>query len=296
MPSSGRVCVIVGPDAIELGRKFAGDCLPGASERVLSDTAQAIEYSFRASDDLADQCSGILKDLQSAGLDAMIGPAENRRKRLLVCDMDSTVIEQECLDELADFAGLKAEVSAITERAMAGELNFKEALTKRVSMLKGLSLDALQSCFDERITLTSGAKELVATMKANGARCILVSGGFTFFTSRVAAAAGFEADFANVLLDDGAALKGEVQLPILGRDAKRQRLEIESEAQSLSLEDSLTMGDGANDLAMIQASGLGIAFHAKPIVAAAADAAIVHGDLRTALYYQGYEDGEIVGK
>lgn len=296
LESAPRICVIFGPAAIERGRRFASECLPNAQEKILSERAEgeAIEFRFMASDCFTDDCKDALAPLQEQGLDAMVGPAADRRKSLLICDMDSTVIEQECLDELADFAGLKAEVSAITERAMAGELDFEAALTERVGMLDGLSLDALEACFEERITLTPGAKALVSTMKKHGARCLLVSGGFTFFTARVADAAGFEGNFANVLLDDGKALTGEVARPILGRAAKKERLEIELGQLSLEASASLTMGDGANDLAMIEASGLGIAFHAKPIVAAAADAAIQHGDLRTALYYQGYSDAEIV--
>ncbi|MCL4144283.1 UNVERIFIED_CONTAM: hypothetical protein GTU68_015241 [Idotea baltica] len=208
--------------------------------------------------------------------------------------MDSTIIGQECLDELADFAGLKSEVSAITERAMRGELNFEEALTTRVSMLKGLDLTALQACYDERITLMPGARAFVATMKAHGAATLLVSGGFTFFTSRVASVAGFQADRGNTLIDDGAALTGGVGLPILGREAKLTALHDALAAHDLTTDDALAIGDGANDLAMIKAAGLGIAFEAKPIVAAQATAAINHTDLRTALFFQGYTAEEIV--
>jgi len=287
---------MVGPDAIQQGRIFVSDHLRMSDENVLSEAehGQAIEFYFDAKSEAAKTLPEAVAHVRETGLDAMIGPTHNRRKKLLVCDMDSTVIQQECLDELADFAGLKAEVSAITERAMAGELDFEAALTERVGMLKGLSLDALQACFNERIKLTSGAEALVTTMRANGATCLLVSGGFTFFTRRVANLAGFHADYANTLIDDGKALTGEVGRPILGRDAKRERLLAQAETLGLSPEDALAMGDGANDLAMIEVAGLGIAFHAKPVVAAAADAAIIHGDLRTALYYQGYADSEIV--
>lgn len=233
-------------------------------------------------------------DICKAGVDFAITPLENRKKRLLICDMDSTIIAQECLDELADFAGLKAEISAITERAMAGELNFEEALTTRVGMLKGLGLDAIEQCYRERINLNAGAKTLVATMQANGADCQLVSGGFTDFTSRVAAAAGFTAHYGNTLENDGAALTGKVVLPILGREAKLERLDAGASANGLSREMALCMGDGANDLAMIEAAGLGIAYRAKPIVAARADAAITHTDLTTALFFQGYTSDEFV--
>lgn len=230
----------------------------------------------------------------AAGLDWAITPAANRRKRLLISDMDSTIIGQECLDELADFAGLKAEVSAITERAMRGELDFAGALTQRVAMLKGLKLDALAACHEQRVRLNPGAKELVATMKAHGARCVLVSGGFRYFTSRVAAMAGFDSDRANTLVDDGAALTGAVGMPILGREAKLAALLEESAALGLTADDALALGDGANDLDMIRAAGLGIAYKAKPIVAAETRARIQYTDLRAALFFQGYGVNEII--
>lgn len=228
------------------------------------------------------------------GADWAITPAANRRKRLLISDMDSTIIGQECLDELADFAGLKGEVSAITERAMRGELDFAGALTQRVAMLKGLNLSALEACHAERVRLNAGARELVATMKAHGARAVLVSGGFRYFTSRVAAMAGFEADRANTLIDDGAVLTGAVGQPILGREAKLTALLEETAALGLTADDALAMGDGANDLDMIRAAGLGIAYKAKPIVAAETRARIEHTDLRAALFFQGYAISDIV--
>ena len=228
------------------------------------------------------------------GADWAITPAANRRKRLLISDMDSTIIGQECLDELADFAGLKAEVSAITERAMRGELDFAGALTQRVAMLKGLNLSALEACHAERVRLNAGARELVATMKAHGARAVLVSGGFRYFTSRVAAMAGFEADRANTLIDDGAVLTGAVGQPILGREAKLTALLEETAALGLTADDALAMGDGANDLDMIRAAGLGIAYKAKPIVAAETRARIEHTDLRAALFFQGYAISDVV--
>ncbi len=214
---------------------------------------------------------------------------ERRRKSVLIADMDSTIINVECLDELADFAGLKAEISAITERAMRGELAFEPALRERVGKLKGLPLDALQRCYDERVQLNPGAATLVKTMAKHGARCVLVSGGFTFFTSRVRDRAGFHADRANVLLDDGAALTGLVQEPILGREAKLTAL---LEETANAPETALAIGDGANDLAMIKAAGLGLAYRAKPIVAAEARAKIDHTGLEAALYFQGYRQSE----
>ena len=214
--------------------------------------------------------------------------AEGRKKRLLIADMDSTIIGCECLDELADFAGLKAEIAATTERAMRGELEFEPALRERVAKLKGLALGALQKTYDERVRLNPGARTLVRTMAAHGARSVLVSGGFEFFTSRVAEAAGFAAQRANRLIDDGAALTGQVGEPILGRAAKLQALNEEAEAAGLGLHQTLAIGDGANDLAMIEAAGLGVAYRAKPIVAAQADAKVDHTDLRALLYFQGY--------
>lgn len=227
--------------------------------------------------------------------DWALTPSANRRKKLLISDMDSTIIGQECLDELADFAGLKAEVAAITERAMRGELDFEGALTTRVAMLKGLNLKALETCYAERVTLNPGAKQLVATMTANGARAVLVSGGFGFFTSRVAKLSGFHADRANTLIDDGAALTGDVGRPILGREAKLAALVEESAAICATPDDAIALGDGANDLAMIKAAGLGVAYKAKPIVAAETTARIQHTDLRAALFFQGYRPDEIVG-
>lgn len=230
----------------------------------------------------------------AVGVDWALTPAAGRRKRLLVADMDSTIISCECLDELAAFAGKKAEVSLITERAMRGELAFEDALAQRVAMLKGLPLGALDACFEDRVRLNPGAAALVATMTAHGARCVLVSGGFTAFTRRVAALAGFAADRANRLEDDGAALTGRVLEPILGREAKRAALEEEAAALGVAPADALAIGDGANDLAMLTASGLGVAYRAKPIVAAQAHASIEHTDLRTALFFQGYRRAEIL--
>lgn len=225
-------------------------------------------------------------------VDWALVPVEGRRKKLLVADMDSTIINVECLDELADFAGIKAEIAAITERAMRGELEFEPALRERVAKLKGLSLEALQKTYDERVRLNPGAASLVKTMGAHGARCVLVSGGFTFFTSRVAEAAGFADQRANVLLDDGAALTGLVQEPILGRAAKLETLHSEAAAIGAQARDALAIGDGANDLDMIKAAGLGIAYRAKPLVAAEAQARIEHTTLEAALFFQGYRRGE----
>lgn len=202
--------------------------------------------------------------------------------------MDSTIIGCECLDELADFAGVKAAVSEITERAMRGELEFEGALRERVAMLAGLDLSALEACYEQRVRLNPGARTLVTTMAAQGARCLLVSGGFTYFTRRVATAAGFHEDRANRLIESAGALTGAVADPILGREAKLAALNQESDRLGLDLSASVAIGDGANDLAMIEAAGLGVAYRAKPVVAARAAARIDHADLTALLYFQGY--------
>jgi len=227
-------------------------------------------------------------------VDVCVQPLDGRRKRLLIADMDSTIIGCECLDELADFAGKKAEIAAITERAMRGELQFEGALRERVGMLEGLDVDALQRCYDERVRLNPGAVILVNTMRANGARAVLVSGGFEFFTSRVADAAGFNADRANRLIEANGKLTGKVGEPILGREAKLEALRQEAKTLGAPLFEALAIGDGANDLAMIEAAGLGVAYRAKPIVAAEADARVDHADLTALLYFQGYRAEEFV--
>lgn len=230
--------------------------------------------------------------LEGLAVDVCVQPTEARRKRLLIADMDSTIIGCECLDELADFAGVKDQVSAITERAMRGELEFEGALRERVAMLKGLPVRSLQACYEQRVRLNPGAATLVRTMAHHGARCLLVSGGFTYFTSRVAAKAGFHEDRANRLIEAGGVLTGEVAEPILGREAKLAALQGEAAALGLSPEATLAVGDGANDLAMIQAAGLGVAYRAKPIVAEQAAARVDHADLTALLYFQGYSVDE----
>jgi phosphoserine phosphatase len=227
-------------------------------------------------------------------LDINVVATAQRKKKLLIADMDSTIINVECLDELADMAGLKPQIAAITERAMRGELEFEAALRERVGMLKGLKLDALERTYGERVQLNPGAKHLLATMRAHGAHTMLVSGGFGFFTRRVAEAAGFHVERGNTLLDDGVALTGEVGTPILGRQAKLEALEEAAANLKLDFAETLAVGDGANDLAMIQRAGMGVAYHAKPVVAAAAGAAIDHNDLTALLYLQGYTDAEMI--
>jgi phosphoserine phosphatase len=226
-------------------------------------------------------------------LDCNVVAYLNRRKRLLIADMDSTIIGCECIDELADMAGIKPKVAAITERAMRGELDFTAALRERVGLLKGLPLEAVARVYAERVRLNNGARALTATMRAHGAHTLLVSGGFTYFTTRVAQDAGFEENQGNRLLDDGKALTGKAGEPILGREAKLQALQDAVARYGLSFDDALAVGDGANDLDMIKRAGLGVAYHAKPVVAAAAGTSIAHGDLTALLYLQGYRGGEI---
>lgn len=222
-------------------------------------------------------------------VDACVQPQAGRRKRLLLADMDSTLIGCECIDELADYAGVKAEVAAVTERAMRGEIGFEDALRARVATLKGLPESVLARCYAERVRLNPGARTLVRTMAAAGGRCILVSGGFDAFSARVAEACGFQAHYANRLRVRGGLLTGEVDEPILGREAKLQTLERDRAGLSLPADATLAVGDGANDLAMIEAAGLGVAYRAKPVVAARADCRLDHADLTALLYFQGYE-------
>jgi len=227
-------------------------------------------------------------------LDFAFVPASNRRKRLLIADMDSTIIEQECIDELAEVAGVGDRIKAITERAMRGELEFVPALKERVRLLQGLAGSDVQRVLRERITLRPGGRTLVATMRAQGASTALVSGGFSIFTNHVASAVGFEHQRANELLFSDGKLTGEVAEPILGKDAKVEALEQLCSDRGLAPRDALAVGDGANDIPMLERSGLGVAFHAKPAVREAAKAVIDHGDLTALLYLQGYRREEFV--
>jgi phosphoserine phosphatase len=228
-------------------------------------------------------------------IDVVVQPVRTRRKRLLLADMDSTMIGQECVDELADFVGKKAHVAAITERAMRGDTDFASALIERVALLAGLPVTVIDRVIAERITPTAGARALVATMRANGAHTCLVSGGFTLFTSRIAAMIGFDEARANTLvIDDDGRLTGQVANPILGREAKLATLIELRERLGLTRAETLVVGDGANDLGMIKEAGLGVAYHAKPAVAAAAGARIDYSDLTALLYLQGYSGAEFV--
>jgi phosphoserine phosphatase len=265
------------------------DAIEGAEAVTLS-PGEAADIPVRAAPDMA----AVAAALAGAPVDAIPTRARGRRKGLLVADMDSTIVTSETLDEIAAHAGLRDRIAAITRRAMNGEIDFAGALRERVAMLKGLSLDALEKTWAET-RLTQGAAELVATMRAHNATTALVSGGFTFFTGRVAALVGFHTHRSNVLLDDGVALTGEVGEPILGREAKLATLRELAATRGLRMAATLAVGDGANDLPMILEAGLGVAFHAKPVVAAEARARVDFAGLRALLFAQGYRGDEIVG-
>lgn len=267
---------------------LARELLSGGPATILAD-GEAAEFAVAGPPDL-DLLRSALGD---AAIDTIAVKPRGRRKALLIADMDSTIITGETLDELADFAGIKDRIAAITVRAMNGELDFKDALRERVAMLKGLPLAALEATW-ERVQLTEGARELVATMRARGALTALVSGGFTFFTQRVADRLGFALHRANVLLDDGAVLLGQVAEPILDREAKLLALNELAAERGIKLSATLAVGDGANDLDMLRHAGLGVAFHAKPIVAAEARARVDHGNLRALLFAQGYRAADLV--
>jgi len=278
-----------------LGEKNAKDFdrllghLPSERFEILANN-KALEY-FGTKPELEKITSIILAS--GIAVDYCLQKNANRRKKLLICDMDSTLIGQECIVELADYAGVKDHVAEITERAMRGEIGFDGALRERVGLLKDLPLSVLQDCFDKRIHLNPGARILAQTMQHHGATTVIVSGGFTFFSQRVAEAAGFEHHQANILLDNGTHLTGKVADPILGREAKKTALE--HFASDLGgVNNAISIGDGANDLAMIEASGLGIAYYAKPAVAAAAHCAINHSNLTTALYFQGFKEEDLI--
>ncbi len=233
-------------------------------------------------------------DMQGLGIDMALQPAEGRKKKMLLADMDSTMIRQECIDELAEEAGVGAHVKAITARAMNGELDFEGALIERVGLLKGLPESVIGKVLDARIELMPGGRKLVTTMRAAGAYAALVSGGFTAFTARVAAELGFDENRANTLLAEGGVLMGDVARPILGREAKVQALEEITARLGLAEADVMAVGDGANDLGMLKRAGAGVALHAKPSVAAECELRVNFGDLTALLYLQGYAKGEVL--
>ncbi len=269
--------------------------LPGAGQPDILDPGIAVDIAFNAANAEPRRFADDLRALLAgAPVDIVLQNTAHRRKKLFLADMDSTMIDQECIDELADYVGLKAHVAAITERAMRGEIEFEPALRERVALLKGLDDKVIDEVIANRITVAKGARTLVATMRANGAYACLVSGGFTRFTERVAAMIGFQEQRANVLLSEGGKLSGLVREPVLGRAAKLATLRDLTAKHSLKPEETIAVGDGANDLAMLEEAGLGVAIHAKPAVAAAAAARIDHGDLTALLYLQGYRREQFV--
>ena len=254
----------------------------------------ACDIALRDDADLQAVEADILAAIGSAPIDLVIQAAETRRKKLLIADMDSTMIGQECIDELAAEVGLKEKVADITARAMNGEIAFEPALRERVALLKGLPISVVDDVIAKRITLTPGGPELIATMKAKGYYAALVSGGFTVFTSRIGATLGFDEDRANILLEENGILTGLVQEPILGKQAKVDALNDIAEKLGISTDDALAVGDGANDLGMLQLAGAGVALHAKPTVSAQARLRIDHGDLTALLYLQGYRTTDFI--
>ncbi len=261
----------------------------GGGDAVWLDPGIAAEFPLES---LPENQWGVWEGMQAIGVDLAIQPAAGRRKRLLLADMDSTMIQQECIDELADMAGVGAHVAGITARAMNGELEFEDALRERVRLLNGLSVAVIDEVLRDRITLMPGGKVLLATMKANGAYAALVSGGFTAFTTRIAATLGFDEHRANTLLARDGVLTGQVADPILGRAAKVQALEDITARLGIELSQTLAVGDGANDLGMLGLAGMGVALHAKPAVAAQCSVRVNHGDLTALLYLQGYSRTE----
>ena len=261
----------------------------GGGEAVWLAQAEAAEFPLaEAPGNLWD----VWADLQVQGVDLAVQGAEGRRKKMLLADMDSTMIKQECIDELAAEAGVGARVAAITARAMNGELDFEEALTERVGLLNGLDESVIGKVLDERITLMPGGPVLLATMKAQGAYAALVSGGFTAFTSRIAQKLGFDENRANTLLVENGKLTGKPGLPILGQQAKVEALEQITAQLGIGATEVLAVGDGANDLGMLSRAGMGVALHAKPSVQERCEVRVNHGDLTALLYLQGYARDE----
>jgi phosphoserine phosphatase len=242
--------------------------------------------------DAGEAATALRAALASHPVDVIVQPADGRRKKILIADMDSTMIDQECIDELADEIGVKDRVAAITARSMNGEIAFEPALRERVALLKGLDTAVVDHLIENRLTLASGGLALVRTMRANGAWTALVSGGFNVFTSRIAAMLGFQENRANRLIEESGRFAGMVAEPILGRAAKADALNEISARLGLTPADAIAVGDGANDLDMIRLAGTGVALHAKPTVAAEAKVRIDHGDLTALLYLQGYHQGE----
>ena len=288
-----HVATLIGPNALQQ-LKRASALFPDPGEPTPLGP-EAADLPFTPDEGMNQRTAAdVLRASFGDSYDIVLQPAANRRKKLFLADMDSTMISQECIDELADYAGLKAHVAAITERAMRGEIAFEPALRERVALLKGLPLATIDEVIEKRITLTPGARTLVATMRANGALTFMVSGGFTLFTDRIAAMIGFDETRANMLIAEGDKLAGTVAEPIFGRESKWATLIELRTRLGLARDDTLVAGDGANDIDMIAEAGLGVAYHAKPKVAEAAAARIDHADLSALLYIQGYRRAEFV--
>ena len=287
--------IAANPDGLPASLVGRAAALLGAAHPLpLASVAVDLPFAPPPGGDNARWAEAIRTALDGAPVDVVVQPVAGRRKNLLMTDMDSTVIEQECIDELADAVGLRAEVSAITERSMRGEIAFEQSLIERVGLLRGLDVARATKIVTERISMMPGARALVRTMRANGALTVLASGGFTLFTAHVARVLGFDRHYANTLDIDRDRLAGTVRAPIFGREAKRTTLRALRDELGLAPGDTMAAGDGANDLAMLAEAGLGVAYRAKPAVAAAARAKIEHGDLTALLYIQGYTAREIV--
>ncbi|HEX9159937.1 MAG TPA: phosphoserine phosphatase SerB [Rhizomicrobium sp.] len=283
---SGYVLNVISPEAASLAARLRTLGRPNW-------LCEECVFDIPLAGDTGDALAFARDAARGSAADLNIVPRANRRKKLLAADMESTIIDCECVDELAAIAGVGREVAAITARTMKGEIDFAAALRERVALLKGLPLSALERVYEEHVRFNAGAKALVATMREHGAVTVLVSGGFAWFAERVARDAGFAAWSANVLLDDGEKLLGTVKEPILDREAKVRTLEGAAAQNGIAISDTLAVGDGANDVGMVQRAGLGVAWHAKPVLANAAAARIDHADLTALLYLQGYRSSEI---
>ncbi len=284
-----HIVTLIAPDRLDPAFAEALRHAWGGGAATWLHPAKAMEFPV---EDAPANRHEVRDEAERAGIDLAVQPAEGRRKDILLADMDSTMIGQECIDELADMAGVGDRVKEITARAMNGELGFEGALRERVSLLEGLDVDVIERVWRERITLTPGGAELVATMRAHGGYCALVSGGFTQFTARVAERLGFDTHRANTLIEADGRLTGAVGDPILGREAKVAALREVCATRGVSPSRAMAVGDGANDLGMLGLAGSGVALHAKPVVAEQADLRVTHGDLTALLYLQGYAVGE----